>query len=366
MAVQSKSITESKVTFVKGSSFYNPYMELNRTMSSLAVGAVHEKLKVCDGMSASGIRGMRYMAENNNVQLVNFVEANKKVCPVIKKNIKLNKLKDCTVFCENFMTHMSTHHEYNFIEVDPFGTPVPYLHAALSSFAANHHSKQVYLSVTATDTAVLHGAHHRATPKIYHSKPVRQLFMYEFGTRILLAYVARAAHEFDYKIEPVMSFSHRHYIKLILKLVRGARVARKQEHEMLGYVILNPGTCAFRALSFNEFYKQGLKLKKNEIIGGPVYLDELHERKVLDKMSILAKKRDHLNALKMIELMKNEKGLLYYDLHYMAKVTKLSLPKKTEIIEHLIQKGYYAAPTHFTPTGIRTNAEPKIIRKFFK
>ncbi|MCD6227490.1 hypothetical protein J7J90_03280 [Candidatus Micrarchaeota archaeon] len=365
-----KILVEGNVKFVIGRAFYNPQMELNRTMSSLLVGALgnlNDKLKICDGFAASGIRGLRYVKENDNVELVNFVEANRRVCPVIEKNIMLNNLSSSAgVFCENILTHLSTHHEYNFIELDPFGTPAPYLHASVSSFLSNSSTKKAVLSVTATDTAVLHGAHRRATPKIYHSKPIHDMFLYEFGTRILLAHIARVAHEYDYKIMPLMSFSHRHYVKVICYVVRGAVGAREQELNNLGYVKFNPKTFEYHSIPLNQFYSQGLEKNNDELIGGLIYLSELHSPEVLKRMKQIAIERKEDRALKIINIMLNEKGLLYYDLHYMGKVLRLSSPKNNDVIDKLTSEGYYAAPTHFTPTGIRTDAPASEVVKVFK
>jgi len=361
-----KQIKEGSVVFDLGNSFYNPAMELNRTVSSLCVGAIDETLKICDGMSASGIRGLRYKKENKNVELVNLVDTNKRVCPLIKKNIKLNKIKNCKVFCENILEHLSAHHEYNFIELDPFGTPGPFLHSAMSSFAANSSTKNAILSATATDTAVLHGAHWRATPKQYHAKPIHEMFLYEFGTRILLAHIARVAHEYEYKIEPIMSFSHRHYVKCIMRVVRGAIPATEQENQDIGYLIFNPKTFEFKSVCLKDFYNNGLKKKKDEIIGGPIYLGKIQDGKILKKMlqssSFLY---PNSQATKMIGLMAEEKELLYYDLHYMGGILKSSAPKTMDVIEKLKQKGFNATLTHFVSTGVKTNASAKEVKKVF-
>src|SRR3989344_4170895 len=46
--------------------FYNPEMELCRSLCSLALGSLPGKLSLIDAMCASGVRGIRYAREHRN------------------------------------------------------------------------------------------------------------------------------------------------------------------------------------------------------------------------------------------------------------------------------------------------------------
>ena len=52
--------------------FYNPVMELNRDLAVLALQAyqklVNRGLRICDPLTASGLRGIRFAAEVENVE----------------------------------------------------------------------------------------------------------------------------------------------------------------------------------------------------------------------------------------------------------------------------------------------------------
>ena len=109
--------------------------------------------------------------------------------------------------------------------------------------------------------------------------------------------------------------------------------------------------------------------EKDSIIGGPIYLGELHNPEIIKRMLTLASERnDYIGdkAMKIISLMLNEKGLLYYDLHYIGRMLNSSVPKTSHMIEKLKELGYYAAPTHFTSTGIRTDAPSSELIKIFR
>src|SRR4030042_730482 len=146
--------------------FYNPEREFCRDFSSLAVGSIDAKLNLLDAMCASGIRGIRYAKENENIASTTFLDSNTDACALAKKNAKANKLKKAKVVEDEVNHFLFCCREPNFdlIELDPFGTPAPFLHAACYALRKK---PSAYLSITATDTAVLCGAHAQACLKNY-------------------------------------------------------------------------------------------------------------------------------------------------------------------------------------------------------
>ncbi|MEW6329606.1 MAG: methyltransferase, partial [Candidatus Micrarchaeota archaeon] len=210
--------------------FFNPEMELCRDISSLAVGALGEKLSVCDGCCAAGVRGIRYKLENKNVARVEFVDLSERACKLARKNIKLNRLRACSVHCGDLNLFLYKKN-FDLLEIDPFGSPVPYLYAALRSFAR---VKEGILSVTATDMAVLCGAHPGACLKNYQARPIDNEFCHELAARILIGKIARTASEFNLGIGPLLTLSHQHFIKIFLRVRKGAKHA-VESMRALGY-----------------------------------------------------------------------------------------------------------------------------------
>jgi tRNA G26 N,N-dimethylase Trm1 len=56
----------------------------------------------------------------------------------------------------------------------------------------------------------------------------------------------------------------------------------------------------------------------------------------------------------------------YYETHDWARKIKLGPPKREQLIGALMSKGFGAAPTHFSGSGIRTNAGPAEFEKIFR
>ena len=76
--------------YTKKGIFYNPHMEFCRDISSLAVGAIKDKLRICDGFSATGIRGIRIANEVDGDIEIHINDCNPKSYEIIKKNVEIN------------------------------------------------------------------------------------------------------------------------------------------------------------------------------------------------------------------------------------------------------------------------------------
>jgi tRNA (guanine26-N2/guanine27-N2)-dimethyltransferase len=338
--------------------FYNPGMTFCRSMSSLAVGAIGNKLDVCDSFCASGIRGIRYAAENRNVKSVTFIDIEKAAARLAGKNSKKLRTKHRVV--EGNISKLAFDIAADFLEVDPFGSPAPYLYDAFRFF---NPKKTAYLSVTATDVAVLCGGKTKACMKNYHSRPLNNEFTHETGLRILIKKIAETAAEFNMGIKPLVSFSDRHYLKTILEVKRSAERAYESMRS-LGYIEFCP-SCGYREAVV--FPKGKCRCGKKTDYAGPVWLGESCEKKFLEKMEKLNGKRDysHQHEIgKFLNIMKGESGMppYYYNVHVLSKrQEKGHVPRMDEIMEKIRKKGYRVSRTHFSPVSIKTDAPYDVI-----
>ena len=348
------SVEEESVKFaVPKGVFYNPAMRLCRSISSLAVGAIGEKIEVVDAFSASGIRGIRYARENKNVKKLTSIDVFPPAVPAAKKNIRTNKVKGSAV--KGNVSRMAFEYDADFLEIDPFGTPAPYL---VDSFRFFNTKKEAYLSVTATDVAVLCGGKTAPCMKNYHSKPLNNEFTHETGLRILIKKIAETAAEFNMGILPLISFSDQHYLKAVVHVKRGADGA-DASLKQLGHISSCKG-CGFRGAS--QFPQLCPNCGAETDFAGPLWLGELHNASFIRKMAALNTKRTYSDRDKistMLSLMEGEIGLppYFYNVHALCKLQQLdSVPKMDAVIAKLVQRGFAARKTHFSPVAIKTNA----------
>jgi tRNA (guanine26-N2/guanine27-N2)-dimethyltransferase len=364
-----KRVKEGKAELVLSEKvFFNPKMEFCRDVSSLAVGAygkeVGRGLRVVDGLCATGVRGVRY-AKENEVDEVHFVDVEEDACRLAERNAKLNKLKNYKVHCSHINDFLFHNREFDWVEIDPFGTPIGYLHAAMTSFR-----KEGMLSVTATDTAVLCGAHSKACLKVYGATPIDNEYCHEIGLRILAGVIVRFASSMNFRSQFCLSLSAQHFFKLFVKLELGAEGAVESVRK-LGYISHCP-KCLNREWRFNPpLLKESCPVCGGRFQhAGPLFLGELWDVEFIKRMRELNEQRDYLNKWKIdevLEVMEEEAGMppTYFDLHKIAKKTKKSPPNFQSFMEKLRGRGYRVSRTHFKRNSIRTDAGIKEISSLF-
>lgn len=352
---------EEGLVFETDKLFYNPNMRFSRSFGSLSAGTIGEKITVLDGFAASGIRGLRYAKENKNVKKIVLLDIWKIAPKIIKKNAKRNKIKNFETFNADF-NEFVIGNGFDFVEIDPFGSPVHFLNNAFYSFRKR---KGGYVSLTATDVAVLCGENTKACLKKYGAKNLRNEFTHEIGARVLLKKIGDFASQFDFGIEPLYSISDRHYIKILLKITRSAEKA-SEIPKTLGYVSYC-FHCGYREVG--KFPNRVCaNCKKEADYAGPLWLGGLHDKKFLGKMKKLNAKRNYADKNeigKTLDLLIGEVGMpaFYYDIHDLCGRLKRNAPKLDELIAKLRKRGFKAVRTHFDEKSVKTDATLKELEK---
>ena len=335
--------------------FFNPEMELCRSLFSLSVGAIGEKLDVVDAMCASGARGLRYKLENKNVGKLALVDANRQAIACARKNAAANKVRCRTVHAD--ANEFLRKNAFDFVELDPFGSPQPFLHDTARCLAAN---KGGYLSATATDVAVLCGAHHAACLKNYAAAPLNNEFCHENACRILAAAVVREAAPMNLAATPIFTLSHRHYVKVLFKVEEGAEKA-VDAMKKIGFVSYCP-SCQWRDGKRLPLLKDCPHCGSQLQHGGPLYIGSLWDGELLGRMLLLNAERKYAKAKeigKLLSSMQDESAIGsigYYDLHVIAKKRESKILSMDDAVEKIRKAGFSASRTHFCPTAIRTDA----------
>jgi len=341
--------------------FYNEDAELTRDISVCALqvfaDSTDKKINVCDALSASGVRGLRYAKEVKGVGKVFMNDVTQSAAKLMKKNISLNKLqKKCTV-TRSEASQLLRQNIYGAIDLDPFGPPVQFLDSTAKS--AFHKG---FVMITATDTSALAGAFPAACLRKYGIKPIKTEFYSELGMRILITAIIFAFARYNKTFVPVMAFPHTHYY----------RVFGRVEHDnilddtlkKMGYV----NYCSFCGeRSFGKNQENHCVNGKEHLMRscGPIYLGPINDADFIEKVLADLRKRDfkkRKEELKLIDTLKNETDyLFYYDLHHLGKIYKFSVPKFDELINKLESRGFKAVRSVFSDKAIRTNAKLKDI-----
>jgi tRNA (guanine26-N2/guanine27-N2)-dimethyltransferase len=343
--------------------FYNPEMELNRDVNVAVTAAfverllsrkkiLREEIRYVDAFSASGIRGLRIAGEVGIHASMNDWSLD--AFELIKENIIINGLEEKTLATRKNANVLLHEKKFHIVDVDPFGTPSPFLDAASASV-------QNMLSVTATDTAPLCGAHLNSGIRKYAAVPLNTEYHSEMGLRILLGACARELAKHEKGMLPLLSHVTRHYVRTYLEIIPGARQADRTLRSM-GFSI-HCQTCGFRGPMYgltvhidNHCPVCGASTQ----IAGPMWLWPFREPDFCNE--VISKLEVHpLNtkdkAKKLITFCRDELDIpMFYDQHVICKELGVSATGIETLIEAIKAHGFEASRTHFSGISFRTKA----------
>ena len=342
--------------------FYNPHMELNRDLSILAIQVFQKQenrnIDICDLFGGSGIRGIRYKNEIDGVENVAINDISELANEYEKHNIELNNLDDIEVYQHDASIFLRMKRgEFDVIDIDPFGTPSPFLDSA--GYCSRRNS---LLCVTATDTSALCGTYKEPCIRKYNAKPYKSEYCHENGIRILAGFVALTLAKYSKCIDIKMSHSTEHYMRLYIKIEKGSKKS-DETLKNIGY-ISHCRNCLHRQT------KKGLAsaIEENcpvcgEILvhAGPLWLGNIQDKEFIQKMideSENKKINTEKQALKLLNscLHEADAPATFFDIHSICKSLKISAPKLDLIFDELKNKGFIAIKTHYNPLGIKTDA----------
>ena len=336
--------------------FYNPAMKLNRDISILLLQQF-PPMNICDLLAGTGIRAIR-MAEELKHKSIAANDNNKKAVDLIKKNMGCNKVK-FKVYNEDANLFLLSSKGFDYIDVDPFGSSNPFLDAAIKRV-----SRDGILAVTNTDTAALTGTYQKTCIRKYWAVPKRDYMMHETGLRILIRKVQLIGMQYEKALIPVFSYYKGHYLRIFFKCIKGKKECNKiaELHGIFnGAGPLWLGAMWDRKLA-NRMYSQLLKAMGNSASSEKT----IKNNKITNQKSINKNYYDN-ELLKFLKIIKEESKINaagFHDIHGAAKEKKLKvLIKKEDLIMKIRKKGYKAASTHFSGTGIRTDMDYKKFAK---
>jgi tRNA (guanine26-N2/guanine27-N2)-dimethyltransferase len=336
-------LAEGAIAFEAEGAFFNPKMKLNRDIGVAMAGALG-LTDYLDAFSASGIRGLR-VAKEACVDEVTLNDVSPQACQLIHKNVARNDLA-CTVTCCNANVLLHERH-FQAVDLDPFGSPSPYLSAASRSALS-------YLFITATDTAPLCGAHLMSGIRKYMARPLCTDYHREMGARILLGLVARELARLDKGLLPMLTHVTDHYVRTYLRVVKGANVANKCL-ETLGYVEHCRICGSFKTIA--EPHPMGIcgHCQGRTTMAGPLWLGRIQEPEVI---GLAVSRLDGIpRANKLLTTCAGEVEVpFYYDHHSICERLNITPGKIEDIVERLHKSGRKASRTHFNGLGIKTDA----------
>jgi len=351
--------------------FYNPVMELNRDIAILTLQAyqrtIGRELTVSEPLAGCGIRGIRFAKEVEGIRKVSVNDINPEAFKITQYNIRLNKLtrhvsvanRDANLFLSQ---HDAPYRRFDYIDVDPSGTPVPYMDSAVRALRDGG-----LLALTATDLAPLCGVYPKAALRKYGGLPLRTEYCHEIAVRLVSGCLATTAARHEMGVNVLFSHSSNHYIRIYALVSYGGNKANECIRKM-GY-ILHCFTCLHREPIANiipltrERCSECSSLVK---VAGPLWLGNIADKRfcgLVEQEAAIRSLRNKDQILKILSLIKTESDapVTYYVLDKICDRMNIPIPSLKEVIVKLKEKGFQASNTHFHSRGVRTNAPAKIV-----
>lgn len=354
--------------------FYNPVMEFNRDLTVLAFRAyqrmVNHEISICEPLTSQGIRGLRFATEIEGVKKILISDINERAYNLAKHNIKHNKLEEkitlkhkdanCILSC-----NASPKNRFDIVDIDPFGTPVPYLDSAFRALR-----NKGLIAATATDLAPLCGVHAKACVRKYGGKPLRTEYCHELAVRLLIGCMAVFAAKHDMGIRVLFSHSSDHYIRAYAQVAYGCNKA-DESLKNNGY-ILHCFKCLHRETARRSFTdlqcpECGFKMDW----AGPLWIGSIADETFLKQIIEQNQKTAFVNSTKITKLLTTVKTEAtapptYYVLDKLSG--KLNLPSSSvqSFLTTLQLNGFVAVTTHFNSRGIKTDAPSLTMQKSLK
>jgi tRNA (guanine26-N2/guanine27-N2)-dimethyltransferase len=360
--------------------FFNPAAKFNRDISILIyrhfIDESRRNISFVDSMCGLGARGVRVGKEIPQIKKVVFNDFNMMSVQTAKVNTMINDVYHKSNFytseiCSFLSANANFDNRATVIDLDPFGTPAPYLDCILRAV-----ENDGMISITATDTAVLQGVYPRVCYRKYYGIPLRSRYSLEIGTRLLLSCTALVASRLDLYIDPIFAHAYRNYVRIFCKISKSNYLANKI-CDKLGYVV-HCFECGYRGLMKKSPSDINCPLcQKKMRMGGPLWVSRIfHKNVILKILSEIVEsearltqdsnfvKQDKNPIKRFFEIASKELDHIpfHYNSDEFGKFMKHSTHSLPKIVDKLILDGYNASPTIFSSTGFKTEASIQEIK----
>lgn len=348
--------------------FYNPRMKLNRDISVLLLSGYMANSSIermVEPLTGSGVRTLRYLNECTGAFTAMMFDANPQAIEFAKRNIDhlgfAHRAETRVGDAKVLLLTESRESRFDFVDIDPFGSPAPYLNAAIQSMDP----KGGLLAVTATDMPALCGVYPKVSLRKYGGLSIRAPFVHEIAVRLLLGHIYAVAGSNDRAMTPLAVLSRDHYIRVWTMIEADRKLSNRQTRDK-GRIQYCPSCMRSRSVAIGvdsgQFeHAAGCPGVMQE--AGPLWIGALYEPNLLDACTDTLRSLDlsvyHRKMPDIIERMTEERALTdhaFIDLHALCDLHNLTAPKNQDVIDRLRETGHDATRTHFSSTGIRTDA----------
>lgn len=292
-----------------GTAFYNPAMAGTRTRSVLLLGYAIErgilgqrKIYALDGLCATGVRARRWINELPAEMAARISATLVDMDPVaLSWAMKSHEMHPPSHGCGELIPMLGDFRGIvldsgrHWVDIDPFGSPVPFLDSAIQSLA-----RSSVLEISATDSAALTGSSKRPLLRRYGARVRTDCLAHDSGLRVLLAVVARSAARHGRCVSPLLSIWDSHHLRVSVQVSKSLERANSVE-ESIGWRVHSPSSEEVGASVSSGLHHGSSELVKpmscllpldypidqtDPRISGPMWVRQLGSKDAMSAMSV--------------------------------------------------------------------------------
>jgi tRNA (guanine26-N2/guanine27-N2)-dimethyltransferase len=321
--------------------FYNAAMQLDRDLNVAVLRALGPSgrgpRRGWDMLAATGVRGLRLVEETDEFGAFAFSEENPAAFQALERNLHESGAGGLEAHLEDSRRSVAKR-DFDYVDLDPFGTPVPFLDAALRALAP-----EGVLAVTATDMPVLTGVARGICEQRYGARPIHGPQGPEGGLRILVAHVMREASRRSINLAPILAYLHDHYVRVYLRSLSPDNV--RGITDRLG----DPNSLG-----------EGVPVLAGVGPFGPMWLGPLFDPSLVGRLEVPRSAERPAELEKLLGRFKEESTAdrpFYYEPNALAsELHHYEPPSHSLLLAGLTELGYAAARSHVRPSAFRTTA----------
>ncbi|MEC7228530.1 MAG: hypothetical protein VXV95_00570, partial [Candidatus Thermoplasmatota archaeon] len=160
---------------------------------------------------------------------------------------------------------------YQWIDIDPFGSPVPFIDSAIQSLA-----RTGVLEVTATDTAALTGSSLSSQKRRYDSQGIVDDYAHDDAIRVLLGLIAKIAAMHDRIIKPILALFDGHHVRVSV-LVKTSKEGASEFQNNIGYR-LRTNTIPYKFIKYPS-------AEQRRQASGPLWIGPLMDKEIASRLT---------------------------------------------------------------------------------
>jgi tRNA (guanine26-N2/guanine27-N2)-dimethyltransferase len=313
-------------------------------------------------LTGTGLRGIRFAVEVKGTEKTVIGDINPVSFKLACQNVQMNGLAKKVVVKNTeanllLSGHSAPHSRFDVVDIDPFGSPVTFLGAAVRALR-----DKGLLALTATDMASLCGVHPRSCIRKYGGKPLRTEYCHELAIRLLAGCLAGVAAKHEIGLNVVFSHRGEHYVRIYAIIRHGARSADESLRNM-GYM-LHCFKCfhreAVRGLFDRPHARECKECGSRLDSAGPLWLGNIFDPDYCEAVRQEAYVRKFTLAGKMgkmLDMIKTESygPPTYFVIDKVCDALDLPVPSVKDVISALKEEGFHATLTSFNSRGVRSN-----------